>query len=107
MLHVENKRNEGVLLAWSRLENKEKKRNIKRCVGLVAWWAGLRGLGPTNEINKKKFKVSLLSSNLGLRGPLGHGGPRSKFRESSFGPIILVTNLGNFRRLRNYINSVR
>lgn len=41
------------------------------------------------------------------RGPLGIRGPISKVRESAYGPKILVSNLGNFCRLRNYINSVR
>ena len=70
-------------------------------LGFVGWQA------QTKEKEKKELLLGCFSSSLVLCGPLGHGGPRSKFRESGSGPIILVTNLGNFRRLRKYINIVR
>ena len=58
-----------------------------------------------NEI--KDIKGVHFGAVLAIRGPLGHGGPHSKFCESGCAPIILVTNLRNFRRLRKYINIVR
>ena len=51
--------------------------------------------------------MSLLAAVLGMIGPLGHVGPVCEFRESGYGPKILVSSLENFRRLREYINIVR
>ena len=79
--------NEGVLGGCSRL-GKKRKQNNKIKTNTPRWACGLVGC-------------------LGLSGPMGHVGPVREFRESGYVPIILVSSLENFRRLRDDINNVR
>ena len=67
-----------------------------------------RGSGPKQRKERiEEFSTSPFGDVLLMHGPMGHGAHVGKFYESGFGPIIFVTNLGNFRRLEIYINSVR
>ena len=56
---------------------------------------------------EKKNSKGPFGLAVGFKGPMGHVGPFGKFHGSGYGPIVLVSDLGNFRRLGNYINSTR
>ena len=86
-----------------RKENKEIKTKQTPLAGLCFLVGCWFGSGPQKEKKEKEESVWFVVCN---RGPKGVGGPRSLFRVSCRGPKILVRNLGNFRRLRKYINIV-
>ena len=104
-MKIKNK--DGV--SWlSRDREKQNKKKIKGCawvLGLVCWTGFV--FGPNNKRKENGLITSPFSSSWVYSGPLGLVGPRSMFRGSGFNPIILVINLGNFRKFRNYINIVR
>ena len=92
-------------MAGSRQGNQKKRKQEKLkgalgpfwLVGCCVDWAQTR----TGIIEQSVWCLLLC-----LNGPKSVVGPHSKFRESGYVQIILMSDLGNFRRLREYINIV-
>ena len=61
---------------------------------------------PSRKTKEKKEKGSVWCFN-GFKGPLNVVGPLSKCNGSGLGPIMLVSDPGNFRRFGKHINCIK